>query len=220
MTEITESRIPDQAASTSSVVVPIGTASPYWLETASGKRIDLANPDPAQIQIDDIAWALSRMPRFSGHTRDIHPLSVASHSLWMAMYVWEVSHSPLISLQAMLHDAHVAYTGEIPRPVKQLPGIAQQLELLTGRLKYAINRALQVSAPSIENSQLMREANSQALAMQARFHTMNRGQGWAVAEVNAVAERIGRIEPKRPLLAFEAYMTTYNIFKTRIDGLH
>lgn len=54
------------------------------LETVTGRLVDVINPDPSTIDITDIAWALSRMPRFAGHTISIIPYNVASHSIFVA----------------------------------------------------------------------------------------------------------------------------------------
>ena len=51
------------------------------IETVSGKLIDLVNPAPSDIAIEDIAWALSRMPRYVGHTISEIPYTVGQHSL-------------------------------------------------------------------------------------------------------------------------------------------
>lgn len=55
-----------------------------WLETVTGKFIDVADPKPEQIDINDIAWGLSRIPRFAGHTITAVPYNVAQHSLLVA----------------------------------------------------------------------------------------------------------------------------------------
>lgn len=54
------------------------------LETVTGKFIDVNDPQPDQIDINDIAWGLSRIPRFAGHTITEVPYNVAQHSLLVA----------------------------------------------------------------------------------------------------------------------------------------
>ena len=83
-----------------------------WIATRSGKKLDLLTPEPDQIDIKDIAVALSRLPRFAGHTTEFY--SVAQHSVLVA---WQSPHD--VRLQALLHDAPEAYLMDLPRPVKQ-----------------------------------------------------------------------------------------------------
>lgn len=82
-----------------------------WVLTASGRRVDLLDPDPATIAPADIAHALARLQRFNGHGR--HGWSVANHSMLVADMMprpWR--------LWGLLHDAHEAYLGDVTSPVK------------------------------------------------------------------------------------------------------
>ena len=91
------------------------------LETVSGRKVDVVNPDPATIDITDIAWALSPMPRFSGHSIPYIPYSVAQHSIQVAKDL--ASLGPLVQLYGLLHDAAEAYINDLPSPVKHIPEI-------------------------------------------------------------------------------------------------
>lgn len=82
------------------------------ITTCSGKSIDLANPDPELIDINDIAHHLSQINRFNGAT--VEPYSVAQHSLIVSNIV-----GPKYALLGLLHDAAEAYIGDIVCPVKQ-----------------------------------------------------------------------------------------------------
>lgn len=95
------------------------------LQTLSGRLIDLLAPDPAVIDIYDIATALARTPRFGGHTRDFY--SVAQHCVHVSDVVEAAD--PRVSLAALLHDAAEAYVGDIPSPLKR----QLQFEPLPGR---------------------------------------------------------------------------------------
>lgn len=84
------------------------------IRTNSGKIIDLLNPNPDTIVIEDIAHGLSHMPRWSGQTEQFY--SVAQHSVRVASYFDDKK----IALQALLHDATEAYMMDIPKPLKNL----------------------------------------------------------------------------------------------------
>lgn len=93
-----------------------------WVQTASGALFDLVEPSPDMVRLEDIATALSRIVRFNGHTR--RPYTVAEHSLIMS----HVAPRGL-ELEALLHDAHEAYIGDISSPVRRcLRGTVEQLE--------------------------------------------------------------------------------------------
>lgn len=90
-----------------------------WILTHSGKRLDLLSPDPDVITAFDIAHALARINRFTGHTKVAY--TVAEHSIRVAALV-----DPEWRLQALLHDAAEAYIGDISSPLKALlPAFAQ-----------------------------------------------------------------------------------------------
>ena len=84
---------------------------PGVIRTFSGIEINIFEPKPEQINIEDIAHALSNQCRFSGHVARFY--SVAEHSLHVAMKV-EHKHA----LAALLHDASEAYIVDLPTPIK------------------------------------------------------------------------------------------------------
>lgn len=79
--------------------------------TFSGKFIDLFDPKPDDITLEDIAHGLACCNRFAGHTK--RPITVAQHSV----YVARVSDS----LQGLLHDASEAYLGDMTKWLKESP---------------------------------------------------------------------------------------------------
>jgi len=80
-------------------------------QTHSGKMIDLLNPDPYLIDINDIAHALANICRFNGHCREFY--SVANHSLLVSLNV-----PPADALAGLMHDATEAYCGDMIAPLK------------------------------------------------------------------------------------------------------
>ena len=77
------------------------------------KAIDLKILDPDSICIEDIAHALSHIPRFAGHLPQLY--SVAQHSYYVSQMV-----SGKRRLGALLHDASEAYIGDMPSPFKKM----------------------------------------------------------------------------------------------------
>jgi 5'-deoxynucleotidase YfbR-like HD superfamily hydrolase len=86
-----------------------------WIQTYSGRRLDLLSPDPDDISIEDIAHALSMLCRFTGHTSDFY--SVSQHSV-LCSYICDRKDA----LWALLHDASEAYLNDLATPIKKLPG--------------------------------------------------------------------------------------------------
>ena len=84
-----------------------------WIFTLSGHRVDYLNPTVDQIDINDIALALSRESRFNGHTSKFY--SVAQHCVHVSKLVPKE-----LALEALLHDATEAYMKDIPSPLKML----------------------------------------------------------------------------------------------------
>lgn len=91
-----------------------------WLFTHSGRRLYFLNPQADQIDLNDIAIALSRVNRFNGHT-DVS-YSVGQHSVMAAKEVLRRHGSSReavrMALAALLHDASEAYICDIPKPLK------------------------------------------------------------------------------------------------------
>lgn len=92
---------------------------------------DLSEPKPIDVTLEDIAVALSNTNRFTGHTDG--PYSVAQHCVYASMMVPES-----IALEALMHDAHEAYTGDISAPMKALIGI--RVKNIEAKIQAAINQ--------------------------------------------------------------------------------
>lgn len=88
-----------------------GKESP-WIETATHGRFYYLRPDLSDISIVDIATHLAYEPRFAGALQV--PYCVAEHSIHVARLA-----SKDAKLQALFHDAHEAYTKDIPSPLKR-----------------------------------------------------------------------------------------------------
>lgn len=82
-----------------------------WLQTYTGRPFWPLDPRPEEIDIEDIAQALSLKCRYGGHCLCFY--SVAEHSVLVSQHV-----APEHALWALLHDAGEAYLADIPRPVK------------------------------------------------------------------------------------------------------
>jgi 5'-deoxynucleotidase YfbR-like HD superfamily hydrolase len=98
-----------------------GDMSPRaWQRMLSGRRLDLLDPSPLDIEIEDIAHGLARVARWNGQTGGEHAFSVAEHSLLVEAIVGELE--PALDrryrLAALIHDGPEYVIGDLISPFK------------------------------------------------------------------------------------------------------
>lgn len=89
-----------------------------YIQTHSGICFDLLEPNPDSVSIEDIAYSLTALPRYTGHSR--LSWSVAQHSLLCCLEAVERELPLDDTLVALLHDATEAYLGDMSSPLKSL----------------------------------------------------------------------------------------------------
>ncbi len=91
----------------------------------SGRRLDLLDPSPMDIEIGDIAHGLARVARWNGQTTGDHPFSVAQHSVVVEEILAHIQ--PGVEarwrLAALLHDAPEYVIGDMISPFKTALGL-------------------------------------------------------------------------------------------------
>jgi 5'-nucleotidase len=95
-----------------------------WQRMLSGRRLDLLDPSPLDIEIEDIARGLSFQARWNGQTMGEFPYSVAEHSLLVAEIFHTLYPKAAVKwrLAALLHDAPEFVIGDMISPVKAAVG--------------------------------------------------------------------------------------------------
>src|SRR4029077_948986 len=96
-----------------------------WQRMLSGRRLDLLNPSPNDIEIEDIAHGLARVARWNGQTLGEHAFSVAQHALLVEDIAAHM-HPDLtrrFRLAALLHDAPEYVIGDLISPFKAAVGL-------------------------------------------------------------------------------------------------
>lgn len=91
----------------------------FWgdcIRTASGIYVDVFKPTEDMITIEDIAYGLSHVCRWAGHTKKFY--SVAQHSVCVSRRFSFLSDT-ILAMQALIHDASEAYIGDMPSPIKR-----------------------------------------------------------------------------------------------------
>lgn len=116
------------------------TESPRaWQRMLSGRRLDLLDPSPVDIEIEDIAHGLARVARWNGQTTGPLPFNVAQHSVIVEEFCGELKPGwpAHWRLAALLHDAPEFVIGDLISPFKhQLGG---QYTAIERRLHRAIH---------------------------------------------------------------------------------
>jgi uncharacterized protein len=121
----------------------------------SGRRLDLLDPSPLDIEIEDIAHGLARVARWNGQTVGAHALSVAQHALIVEdiFSALQPSAQNPARLAALLHDAPEYVIGDLISPFKAALGLDYKAFEL--RLMAAIHRRFGLPDAMPEDVQLL-----------------------------------------------------------------
>jgi hypothetical protein len=160
----------------------------------SGNYFNLLEPRAEDIDIHDIAAALSKLCRFTGHVKTFY--SVAQHSYLVAKIV-----PPEHALQALLHDASEAYIGDVSSPLKhQLP----EYRAIEARIEAAIFKRFglpPVPHPCIKRADLV------LLATERRDMMPAHADEWGI--LDGIEPITYPIKPHGPAMAELIFMQTY-----------
>lgn len=95
-----------------------------WQRMLSGRRLDILDPSPVDVELSDIAHGLARVSRWNGQTIGDYPFSVAQHSV-LVLELFRAANpdaGPVAQLQALLHDGPEYVMGDIISPFKAVMG--------------------------------------------------------------------------------------------------
>jgi hypothetical protein len=122
------------------------SASPprAWQLMLSGRRLDLLDPQPEDIEAEDIALGLSRLARWNGQTKGAHSFSVAQHSLLVESIFNSLNPQAdqKDKLAALLHDAPEYVVGDMISPFKTV--IGADYKAVEKRLLGAIHKRFKI----------------------------------------------------------------------------
>ncbi|MEM9734373.1 MAG: HD family hydrolase [Pseudomonadota bacterium] len=117
-----------------------------WQRMLSGRRLDLLDPSPLDVELEDIAHGLARVARWNGQTAGEHAFSVAQHSILVAQIVGHLlgKKKRESQLYALVHDAPEYVIGDMISPFKSVMGGAYKD--VEARLAAAIHLRLGLAA--------------------------------------------------------------------------
>jgi len=184
---------------------PAKPAPRAWQRMLSGRRLDLLDPSPLDVEITDIAHGLARVARWNGQTHGTHIFSVAQHTL----LVEEVlrTHAPRVDrrvrLAAMLHDAPEYVIGDMISPFKAV--IGGSYKVVERRLLAAIH--LRFGLPAVLPAEI--ETMIKAADIGAAYLEATRLAGFSQAE----AKRLFGRDPKLSPASVDSYLTPWSATK-------
>jgi 5'-deoxynucleotidase YfbR-like HD superfamily hydrolase len=181
------------------------TSTRAWQRMLSGRRLDLLDPSPLDIEIADIAHGLARVARWNGQTRGTHIFSVAQHTLLVeAVMRQQIPRVDVrFRLAALLHDAPEYVIGDMISPFKAVLG--GDYKAVEKRLLAAIH--IRFGLPPVLAPEMVRqikEADRGAAYLEATELA-----GFAQAE----AKRLFGRDPGLPVSARQDYLTPWTAAK-------
>ena len=176
-----------------------------WQRMLSGRRLDLLDPSPLDIEIADIAHGLARVARWNGQTSGAHIFSVAQHTLLVEAVMREQTPrvDVRVRLAALLHDAPEYVIGDMISPFKAVLG--GDYKAVEKRLLSAIHIRFGLS-PVLPDEiiQAIKAADRGAAYLEATVLA-----GFAPAE----AKRLFGRDPGLPLATRQDYLTPWTAAK-------
>lgn len=171
-----------------------------WMQTFRGGQFWPLDPDPAAIDIVDIAHSLSMQCRYAGHC--IRYYSVAEHSVHIANHLSLIGAPVSIQMWGLLHDASEAYLVDVPRPLKPfLPGYREAER----RVMAAITQRFALS-PSSEPA-AVKEADNRILVDEAGQNMADPPEPWKLT-----GSPLGiKLKYWWPELAKEAFLKKFHL---------
>ena len=184
-----------------------------WQRMLSGRRLDLIDPSPLDIEIADIAHGLARVARWNGQTQGAEIFSVAQHCLLVEALVRVLAPEAAATalLFSLLHDAPEYVIGDMISPFKAV--IGGHYKAVEARLLEAIHIRFGLAArPPAEAVALIKAADRAAAYFEATALA-----GFAIPEAQklfgAPKLALGGIEvylkPMRPAEAQEGYLRRF-----------
>ena len=184
---------------------PSAADTRVWQRMLSGRRLDLIDPSPLDIEIADIAHGLARVARWNGQTGGAHIFSVAQHTLLVeaVMRMQNPRIDARLRLAALLHDAPEYVIGDMISPFKAVLG--GDYKAVEKRLLAAIH--IRFGLPpqlSSETERQIKNADRGAAYLEATELA-----GFAEAE----AKRLFGRDPGLPEATRRDYLTPWNAAK-------
>ncbi len=188
--------------------------SRVWQRMLSGRRLDLVDPSPFDIEIGDIAHGLARVARWNGQTKGAHAFTVAQHSILAEAIASTLRPNllPKFRLAALLHDAPEYVVGDLISPFKAVMGASYKA--FEERIQRAIHIRFglpPVLPPGV--AQIIKKADKIAA-----YYEATQLAGFSVADAKVcfgdpsslpIAQNVVVLEPMEPSAAQSAFLERF-----------
>lgn len=171
------------------------------MQTFSGLQFRPLSPRAEDINIDDVAHGLAMTCRYGGHV--LHYYSVAEHCVLVSRHV-----PPEFALEGLLHDSSEAYLGDMVRPLKYQPEMAEFRKAeaaiercVEERFRLNTSAAARVAVKEIDDRILVDEIKALMRVPSLYLEPGGDGQGGALTREPIGAEILG-YPPERAELLF------------------
>jgi 5'-deoxynucleotidase YfbR-like HD superfamily hydrolase len=192
-----------------------------WQRMLSGRRLDLIDPSPLDVEIGDIAHGLARVARWNGQTKGPEIFSVAQHSLLVeALFAARDVASPQARLAALLHDAPEYVIGDMISPFKAAVG--GDYKLVEARLKRAVLIRFGLTAePSEDLERRIKVADRASAYLEATALA-----GFSIAEARKlfgepdlpIRDFAAFLEPRRPADVEAEFLVRFGELDAKVSG--
>ena len=182
------------------------------IETVTGKLVDVVNPDPDTLDIDDIAWSLSRISRFAGHTITAQPYTVAQHCIFVSDLIYENTSNITLALFGLLHDAAEAYIGDIPSPIKHIPELKRIIKPIEDNLLDKICRKYVYKVPTKDDYVIIKMHDKTSQFIEANAFMPSRGKNWPGWSENKISllEHQKFSPPEPSIIVYQKFLNRFN----------
>jgi len=184
---------------------PSAADTRVWQRMLSGRRLDLLDPSPLDVEIADIAHGLARVARWNGQTSGAHIFSVAQHTLLVeaVMRAQNPRIDARLRLAALLHDAPEYVIGDMISPFKAVLG--GDYKAVEKRLLSAIH--IRFGLPPVSSAEIERQIK--AADRGAAFLEATELAGFSDTE----AKRLFGRDPGLPDATRRDYLTPWSAAK-------
>jgi 5'-deoxynucleotidase YfbR-like HD superfamily hydrolase len=183
-----------------------------WQRMLSGRRLDLLDPSPMDIEIEDIAHGLARVARWNGQTLGQHAFSVAQHSVVVEEIVAHIQPDtpPRWRLAALLHDASEYVIGDMISPFKAALGV--NYKDFEERLENAIHTRFGLPAKTpVEVKRLIKQADRACAFFEAtQLAGFTHAESLAFFDAPPAGYSL-KIEPQPPAVAQLRYVERFHL---------
>lgn len=178
------------------------------MQTLTGHRFYVLDPEPEDICIEDISGSLGKICRFNGHPRV--PYSVGQHCVLGSYVVEEKTHDLLFALAFLLHDSGESYLGDMTRPLKNMPEL-EAYRLAERKLNRTIEKRFSLPK-GILDEKIIKEVDTRMLFTEKRDLLVSIQWGHSAPPYDF------KIKPWGWRKAERKYLERYHELCLRLDG--